>query len=169
MELNLGLEEIYSLYAQDLYRYVYSLCKNKSMAEDIVQETFYRAYFYVESYKKEKIKPWLFKVAYHTFIDNLRKDKKLTYLEDITYLDSERDKRARSAEDEYLIRNSIEHWFEILETLPVSKRNIILLRDYYHFSYQEIADMLDISLANVKVTIFRCRKEIQNNMNSELL
>lgn len=167
--MDLDLEQIYSLYAKDLYRYVYSLCKNKSIAEDIVQETFYRAYFYVESYKKEKIKPWLFKVAYHTFIDFLRKDSKLTYYGDITFLDSKGDSGIRSAEEEYLVKNSIEHWFEILETLPVSKRNIVLLRDYYHFSYQEIADMLDISLSKVKITIFRSRKEIQEKMNLELL
>lgn len=165
--MELDLEQIYSLYVNDLYRYVYSLCKNKSTAEDIVQETFYRAYFYVESYKKEKIKPWLFKVAYHTFIDFLRKDKKLTYFGDITFLDSKRESGIRSAEDEYLVRNSIEDWFKILDTLPVSKRNIVLLRDYYHFSYQEIAEMLDISLSKVKVTIFRSRKEIQDKMKLE--
>lgn len=163
--MELDLEQIYSLYVKDLYRYVYSLCKNKSMAEDIVQETFYRAYFYVESYKKEKIKPWLFKVAYHTFIDFLRKDKRLTYYGDITFLEG--NSEIRSAEEEYLVRNSVDHWFKILETLPVSKRNIVLLRDYYHFSYQEIADMLDISLSKVKITIFRSRKEIQDKMNSE--
>ncbi len=165
--MEVDLEKIYLLYVKDLYRYIYSLCKNKSMAEDVVQETFYRAYFYVDSYKMEKIKPWLFKAAYHTFIDFLRKDKKLTYYEDMTILYSHRDSEIRSAEDEYLVKNSIEHWFEILETLSVSKRNIVLLRDYYHLSYSEIADILNISLSKVKITLFRSRKEIREKMKLE--
>lgn len=163
----MDLEEIYSLYMQDLYRYVYSLCKNKSLAEDIVQETFYRAYFHLESYREEKIKPWLFKVAYHTFIDLLRKEKRVTYYEDLDMIHSQIKKEIKSAEEEFFIQDRIEHWFRILDTLPVSKRNIVLLRDYYHFSYQEIADMLGISLAKVKVTIFRVRKEIQKKMDIE--
>lgn len=166
MGQNLDLEKIYALYVRDLYRYVYSLCKNKSLAEDIVQETFYRAYFYVESYKQEKIRPWLFKVAYHTFIDFLRKEKRVTYYDDIANLHSKAESEIRSAEEEYLLKNSIEQWFEILETFTVSKRNIVLLKDYYDFSYQEIAEMLDISMAKVKVTLYRCRKEIQNKMDT---
>lgn len=165
MEQNVDLEKIYSMYVQNLYRYVYSLCKNKTLAEDIVQETFYRAYFYVESYKMEKIKPWLFKVAYHTFIDFLRKEKKVTYYEDQQILTTLVDSKIASAEDEFFMKDSIENWFLIVKTLPISTRNVILLRDYHGFSYQEIADMLDFSLAKVKVTLFRGRKEIQNKLD----
>jgi len=166
MEKNLDLEQIYSIYAKDLFRYIYSLCKNRSMAEDIIQETFYRAYFYVESYKEEKIRPWLFKVAYHTFIDILRKEKRITYYEDLNSLHhSTLTAQTRSAEEEYLIKENVELWLNILDTLPLFKKNIVLLRDYYHFSYQEIADMYDISLAKVKVTIYRGRKEIQEKLS----
>ncbi|WP_078393996.1 sigma factor [Shouchella patagoniensis] len=69
MDKKHSLEEIYILYADDLYQYLFSMCKNINLAEDIMQETFYRAYFFLDSYKDEAIKPWLFKVAYHTFID----------------------------------------------------------------------------------------------------
>ena len=72
----------------DVYRYVYSLSKNKLLVEDIVQETFYRAYFYTEVLTDAKVKPCLFKVAYHTFIDEMRRAKKLklTYSSEVELL-----------------------------------------------------------------------------------
>lgn len=164
MEKDLDLEQIYSLYMKDLYRYIFSLCKNKALTEDVVQETFYRAYFYLESYKKEKIKPWLFKVAYHTFIDVIRKEKRISYLDDAVIVN---EVSVKSAEEEYLVQYSIESWFKALDNLSVSKRNVVLLRDYYQFSYQEIADIFDISIAKVKVNIYRGRKEIENIMSEE--
>lgn len=156
-----NLETIYSLYVQDVYRYIFSLCKNEALAQDIVQETFTRAFLYLESYKDEKIKPWLFKVAYHTFIDYIRKEKRTTYLEDVTTMPT---KTVEAAEETFIHQQQINEWLVILDSLPVHKKNIVILRDYYHFSYQEIADMLGLSLPKVKVTLFRTRKEIQEKM-----
>ncbi|WP_052144794.1 RNA polymerase sigma factor [Halalkalibacter okhensis] len=164
MEKDISLEQIYSLYMKDLYQYIFSLCKNKSLAEDIVQETFYRAYFYIDSYQEEKIKPWLFKVANHTFIDVIRKEKRITYYEDLDHLI---ERQVKSAEQEYLLKDRLDHWFKALASLSVSKRNVVLLRDYYRFSYQEIADIFDISIAKVKVSIYRGRKEVEKKMAEE--
>ncbi|AST91243.1 MULTISPECIES: RNA polymerase sigma factor [Sutcliffiella] len=165
MGKGVDLEQIYSLYVNDVYRYIFSLCKNKTLTEDVVQETFYRAYLYVESYKMEKIKPWLFKVAYHTFIDVVRKEKRITYYDDLELLNTDvKGGQGRSAEEEYFVKDSIEQWFQALGTLSVTKRNVVLLRDYYQFSYQEIADIFDMSISKVKVNIYRGRKELEMKM-----
>ena len=160
MGKNGELEEIYRLYMHDLYHYLYSLCRNKYLAEDLVQETFYRAYIYLESYQGEKIKPWLFKVAYHSFIDVMRKEKRLTYY-DSNAIEYEIDSKMKSAEHVFIEKNSIEQWFKALEALHITKRHAVLLRDYYHFSYQEIAEVMEMSLAKVKISIYRGRKEVQ--------
>ncbi|MED3661238.1 sigma-70 family RNA polymerase sigma factor [Ureibacillus sp. FSL K6-8385] len=155
------LEEIYALYVQDVYRYIFSLCRNKELTQDIVQETFYRAFLYLESYNDEKIKPWLFKVAYHTFIDLIRKEKKLAYVEDMETLNK---KVSEAAEDTAMNRHRIKEWLALIEGLPLHKKNLILLRDYYQFSCEEIADMLGMSIPNVKVSLFRIRKELRAKM-----
>lgn len=162
MGKNLTLEAIYALYANDLYRYVYSLCRNRPMAEDIMQETFYRAYFYTETFSDEKIKPWLFKVAYHTFIDFYRKESKLTSIDPTTS-----NQAVRSSEEEYMVKNQIDQWLRLLEKLPLQQKNVLLLRDYHQFSYDEIAHMLNLTLANVKVLLFRGRKIIHEQMRKE--
>lgn len=166
MEKHLDLEDIYLLYINDLYAYIFSLCKNKSLAEDIVQETFYRACLYLETDNIEKIKPWLFKVAYHTFIDVIRKDKRLVQVKDDEVLNHLLDQnQVKSAEDEYMVKDQLNDWFRVVDQLTLSKRNVILLREYYQLSYQEIADMLNISLSKVKVTLYRGRKEIEKKLD----
>ncbi|MCJ8014384.1 hypothetical protein MUG84_22045 [Paenibacillus sp. KQZ6P-2] len=52
------LESVYQKYMPEVYRYVRSLCGNDAAAEDLVQETFYRAYLHLENYRDEKVKPW---------------------------------------------------------------------------------------------------------------
>lgn len=74
------IEEIYKVYINDVYRYLFSLSRSHHVAEDLMQETFYRAYLYLEDYENQKVKSWLFKVAYHTFIDFVRKEKKVTFV-----------------------------------------------------------------------------------------
>ncbi|UII56583.1 hypothetical protein LS684_03615 [Cytobacillus spongiae] len=71
------LDRIFEAYVDDLYRYLYSLSKNHHTAEDLVQETFYRAYLQLLEDGISNIKPWLFKVAYHAFIDLTRKQTRL--------------------------------------------------------------------------------------------
>ncbi|WP_371261570.1 sigma-70 family RNA polymerase sigma factor [Bacillus sp. MUM 116] len=61
----------------DLYRYLYSLSKDHYIAEDLVQEAFYRAFTTLEDYEVRNIKAWLFKVAYHAFVDYKRKNKRM--------------------------------------------------------------------------------------------
>ena len=72
-----SLESIYHFYFQDIYRFLLSLCRDHHTAEDLVQETFLRAYLHVEDYENASIKSWLFTVAYHAFIDHHRKQKRI--------------------------------------------------------------------------------------------
>ncbi|OIK10802.1 hypothetical protein BIV60_20245 [Bacillus sp. MUM 116] len=71
------LEGVFKLYMNDLYRYLYSLSKDHYIAEDLVQEAFYRAFTTLEDYEVRNIKAWLFKVAYHAFVDYKRKNKRM--------------------------------------------------------------------------------------------
>ncbi|MED1518147.1 sigma factor, partial [Bacillus paranthracis] len=74
------IEEIYKVYINGVYRYLFSLSRSHHVAEDLMQETFYRAFLYLEDYENQKVKSWLFKVAYHTFIDFVRKERKVAFV-----------------------------------------------------------------------------------------
>lgn len=71
-----SLDEIYRFYMHNVYRYLFSLCRDVHLAEDLLQETFFRAYLHIEELHDEKVKPWLFRVAHHVFIDHHRREKR---------------------------------------------------------------------------------------------
>jgi len=81
-----SLEDIYRLYLPDIFRYLYFLCHDYYLAEDLVSETFYRAFLFLEDCPVGKVKPWLFKVAYHAFIDFQRKNHRVL-LKDYSYFE----------------------------------------------------------------------------------
>jgi RNA polymerase sigma-70 factor, ECF subfamily len=159
MNKRTSLEAIYEQYFHDVYRYIYSLCHHTALTEDIVQETFYRSYDYLDSLKDEKVKPWLFKVAYHTFIDMYRKEQR-----HIQYALNAVQQSVPSPEDQLVVKQDIERWFTVANELSEMQRNIIQLRDYHHFSYDEIANLTGLTLANVKVQLFRARKMVQKKL-----
>lgn len=66
----------------DVYRFLLSMTKDKHLAEDLLQETFMRAYIHIHSYDHSKVKPWLFQVARNAFIDYVRKHKKEVTISD---------------------------------------------------------------------------------------
>lgn len=67
---------MYRLHVNDIYRYLRKLTGDAGWAEDLTQETFFRAFQHLDTYRGEKVRPWLFKVAYHAFIDWHRKQKR---------------------------------------------------------------------------------------------
>ncbi|SFC27834.1 RNA polymerase sigma-70 factor, ECF subfamily [Bacillus sp. 491mf] len=152
-----SLEKIYELHMNDLFRYLLSLTQHFHAAEDLMQETFYRMLVHIDSYKGEKVRPWLFKIAYSAFIDWKRKETKYktSSLQDFQL------PSVQSAENEFLTKHAITTWLQQLSSLPIARRNILLLRDYYGFSYEEISQMTGFTLAKVKIELHRGRKEIQ--------
>ena len=73
----MNIDELYTEYFNDIYRFVFSLTKNKSLTEDIVQETFTRAYLNLDSFRNQPNKAWLFTVSRNIFYDHLRKNKRI--------------------------------------------------------------------------------------------
>jgi RNA polymerase sigma-70 factor, ECF subfamily len=147
------LETIYHVYYKDVFRYVYSLCRHVSTTEDVVQETFYKIYDYIEDLSYEQIKPWLFRIAHNTYIDLYRKEKRQQM-----YEKSDHPIIQRSAEEEVLVKVAIEHWLNTTNTLTFEQKQLLILRDIQHFTYDEITKITGQSLANVKTKLFRARK-----------
>ena len=161
------LEEVYKAHMQDLYKYLLSLCRHPQTAEDLVQITFIKAYEHLELYKGEKVRPWLFRVAYNSYIDWYRKEKRLVQT-DPQLLATYNEQVTPSPEAEYLVKENIATWLQAVQQLPEKSKQVILLRDYYDFTYQDIAQILELSLTNVKVTLFRARKKIKEVMQDEM-
>lgn len=162
-----SLEEVYKYHMNDMYNYLVQLSGHPQTAEDLLHDTFLKAYECLESYRGERVRPWIFRVAYNTYIDWYRKDKRLINT-DPQLLDNLNRGTVASPEQDYIFKETVLHWSQELHSLPDKSRQIIILRDYYDFTYQEIADILNLSLSTVKVRLLRARQKVREVMQNEL-
>lgn len=156
--------EIYENYKQAIYSYLYRSTLNRHIAEDLTQETFFRAFKSLSTYRGEaSMKTWLFKIARNTYINF--SVKKQTQLEVHTGTLDERmavqKNPYKHAEDKLLIQM-------ILVKLPENYRSYILLRDENGLTYGEIAEITNESIAQVKVGIYRARKKFREIYKKEV-
>lgn len=154
--------EVFTYYANDIYRFLLSLSKDHYLTEDLLQETFYRAHINIHKLDSDNIKSWLFKVAHNLFIDHLRKNKQIIFAEDkkafkTTQISSE------NVEREVLTKVNIERLESQIDLLPINQRHAIILSDINDLSYKECADILGISIANFKSRLYRARQKLRKS------
>lgn len=159
------LDELYNLYFQDIYRFLVSLSRDPYTAEDLVQETFYRAYVYLENYKSGNVKSWLFTVARNVFIDHYRKQRREVVTEQSFF--TRVFDRKLAIEDQILISEEVDYLLKLLGEIPPEQRMAIILRDFHDFSYEEASEIMEVSLANFKVLLYRGRQRIRKRRNEQ--
>jgi len=140
-------------YGDHVYRFIYRSIKDSHRADDIVQDTYEKLWRCVTEIEYAAVRSWLFTSAYNRMIDVIRKDSRLV---DVDYYDD----CSLYAEEESNDLNEVLH--RALAMLPAVQRSVILLRDYEGYSYREIADIADLSEAQVKTYIFRGRVALRN-------
>jgi RNA polymerase sigma factor (SigM family) len=152
---------MFAEYQYPLYRYLYRMCGSRETAEELLQETFYRAMLSLSIREAQQVRAWLYKVARNLYIDWVRKqssEKKM--LDHLRTLSPEPSARY---EPEILFRQKEEKekvaW--IMQQLPERMRTILYLREMEEFSYQELAATLEISVAQVQVNLHRARQKFR--------
>lgn len=144
-------------HSDGVYRFILKNIKDDDKAKDIVQESFVRLWDRVSEVQFEKAKSYLFTIAYHCFIDTLRKDKRTVSMEVATINDHI---EMNTFSDHKEIIN------EAVEKLPEIQKSVVLLRDYEGYSYKEIGEITELSEAQVKVYIYRARLFLKNYLVS---
>lgn len=148
-EYNRSVDE----YADSVYRFIRGNIKNEHRADDIVQDSYEKLWVHVSEIDFKVVKSWLFTTAYNTMIDIVRREKRMTELEQVAADDM-------SYSSGYSDLNEILH--KALERLPEHQRVPILLRDYEGYSYKEIGEITDMNEAQVKINIYRGRLALKN-------
>jgi RNA polymerase sigma factor (sigma-70 family) len=128
------------------------MCKNRDDAQDVVQDAFSKLWERKDQVNQEKVKSYLFTTAHHKVIDLYRKGKRYSDVE-------EAEIRLTTNQPAHDLKEVLH---EALDTLPKIQKAVILLRDYEGYNYEEIAEMTELSLSQVKVYIFRGRQKLKN-------
>jgi len=159
-----------------LYSAALRMTRNPSDAEDLVQETYLKAYRAYDSFKAgTNLKAWLYRILTNTFINAYRARRRHpeeTELEDVEdfYLfhrlgGLEAAEAGRSAEDEVLESMTDEEVKRAIESLPEAFRMAVLLADVEGFSYKEIAEIMDVPIGTVMSRLHRGRRALQKALH----
>jgi RNA polymerase sigma-70 factor (ECF subfamily) len=157
-------------YMPALYSAALRMTRNAADAEDLVQETYLKAYRAFGTFTEgTNLKAWLYRILTNTYINSYRAAKRrpeVTDVEDVEDLYlfhrlSSGDGLGRSAEDEALDSFTDDEVKAALESLPDAFRMAVLLADVEGFSYKEIAEITDVPIGTVMSRIHRGRRALQ--------
>jgi RNA polymerase sigma factor (sigma-70 family) len=164
-------EGLMKRYKHGIYVMIYQMIKNREETEDLVQETFMKAFKALRYYNDQfAFSTWLYKIAYNNCIDAIRKRKlKIMPLDrPIQHSDGETVQDIRddstSPEKEYLYTEKRRYIQNAIDSLPEIYREVIRLRHQEERSYEEISDMLDLPIGTVKARIFRAREMLKKKL-----
>jgi len=160
-------------FVDSLYNTAYRLTRNAHDAEDLVQETYLKAYRHYDKFQEgTNLKAWLFKIMKNTFINNYRKKQRIPPQSDFADLEGSLESRVRddatssikSPEEEFLTNIVDEQVQAAMDSLPADYRMAVILADLEGFSYKEIAEILDVPVGTVMSRLYRGRKLMEEAM-----
>ena len=150
----LNFQDLYDLYADEVYKFAFWLCGDRFEAEDITSETFVRVWVRFSTIRTKTLKAYLFTIARNIYLKKLQKRKHQIALNDSTPdHNSETEKLVDSRLELQRVRNA-------LQNLPEIDRAAFVLRVQHELSYAEISRVLQISLSAAKVKVHRVRKKL---------
>lgn len=156
-----------------MYNFGYRLTFDEDDAKDLVQDTFLKAYRFIDSFQQgTNAKAWLFRILKNSFINDFRKKSKepskIDYQEVESYYNSGKvdkpittDLRVETVQD--MIGDEISN---ALNSLDVDFRTVIILCDLEGFKYDEMAKILDIPIGTVRSRLHRARNLLKEKLKS---
>lgn len=152
-------EEVYNLYFKDVYRYVLSISRNPALAEEITQETFYKAIRGLKHFDGRcKVYVWLCQIAKNCYLSHLRREKRL-----------DRSAPADAGKDDgiegrLLEREAALEVHRVLHRLSEPYKEVFSLRTFGELSFAQIAELFGKTESWARVTYHRAKLKIREEL-----
>lgn len=160
-------------HADLLYNYALRMTNNTADADDLVQETFLKAYRFWDKYEKgTNIRAWLFRIMKNSYINRYRRESKepdtVDYEEVQNFYNTIRSEAAESSD---LQESAFAHLLDdnvatAIAHLPEDFRTVVLLCDIEGLTYEEIAEFLDVPLGTVRSRLHRGRSLLRTELST---
>ena len=162
------LEELYCRYGQEIYRYLFAICRDRFAAEDILQDVFCKALLSLPS-SHVNARAWLYMVGRNLLLNEMKKQKSQIYSE-------EPEKRAEdrmedtagipggNPEERTIKKEESEILRRALLSLDIRKREVLILSYFEHFTLKETAAIMGISYENARILSMRAKRELRRIM-----
>lgn len=150
-------QAVYEEYFTDVYKYVFSLCRDEHLAEEVTQETFFKALKNIDSFRGQcRLYVWLCQIAKNTYFSLASKPKDISF-EDITASEN-------GPEDALLQQDSAFAVHRILHTLEEPYKEVFSLRVFGQLSFRQIGTLFNKTESWARVTYHRARMKIKEEM-----
>ena len=162
-------EHIVRNYQDRIFSFIIRIVRSEEDAKDVTQETFIKVYRNLNRFKGEsKFSTWLFQIAYNTAISQQRKQQKqINYENEMKY----QEKSSYTGNSQEILEKKERHTMvnEAIKSLPESDAAIVNLYYKEEMSMNEISEILNLSVSNVKVKLHRSRKKLLERLDKLLI
>ncbi len=146
-----------------IYRYLQALCRDAQLAEELTQETFFRAYMNLSAVRQpEKIPIWLCQIAKNTYFAWYRQQKRLAPLEDCWQLPG-----GESPEAAYLQKELTQAAMDALGSLEEPYKNVLILAIFGEMSLKAVSELFGKSESWARVTFHRGKQKLLERMRND--
>ena len=152
-------ESIYSEYYPKVYAYIFRLCQNADLAEEVTQEAFCKALRKIDSFRGEcKLSVWIYQIAKNELCSQLKRQKRFVY-EDL-------EQRVTEDDFETMVENKemIMKLRQVVDALEEPYREVFRLRTFEELSFKEIGSIYQKSETWARVTYHRSKMKIRERM-----
>jgi RNA polymerase sigma-70 factor (ECF subfamily) len=169
---SLDFAEVFRQYRRPIYNYLLRMTQNQAEAEDLTQETFIRAHGSLPTFRGEaSLSTWLYRIATNTSLDHLRRRstrqaRTALPLEKMEF-DVDQDGDTPSSPEQLATCSEMSACVqEFVQGLPPDHRAVLVLKDLQGLKNREIAEVLDCSLATVKIRLHRARTKLREALDA---
>ena len=158
------LLKLYSLYQKELYLYLYSLCGDRHLAEDLLHETFLKALLALPD-GHGNMRAWLYMVARNLFYNQQKKKLREILMDEQIYPLEE--KTEKGLPEKIFEEEDRRMLYQAIRRLDIKKREIIQMQYFGGMTQKEIAAVLHITPENVRVLAYRAKKDLKKYLEEE--
>ena len=154
-----NFEQIYSEYFADVYKYVLSLSRNETVAEEVTQETFFKAMQSMGSFRGTcKLYVWLCQIAKNSYFSLYQKRKRHVSADEIDLLSG------TDIETAYLDKETAKHLHDLLHELDEPYKEVFTLRVFAQLPFSQIGELFGKSDSWARLVYYRAKKKLQEGM-----
>lgn len=161
----MDFEEMYRLYFRDVYLFILAMSRSPDIAEEITQETFFKALKGSGRYRGEcSVRTWLFQIAKNTYLSHLKKQK---HIDDNTAasLSGFDDTAPQDLESECIRKDEALSIYKVLHYLEEPYKEVFTLRTLGELSFREIGEIFGRKEGWARVTFHRAKEKIRALIN----
>ena len=151
-------EEVYRLYFADVYKYILTICRDEATAEEVTQETFFKALTAIDSFRGDcQLRVWLCQIARNQYLSLCRDRQKFT--------DTAPEQGDSGIEARFDDREDARRLHVLLHGLPEPYKEVFSLRTFGELPFSQIGELFGKTESWARVTYFRARQKLKEEFH----